>query len=195
MPLESNRSFGCCLLDAIAGSAGPPLVTPMAAGNDVRSVTLDVRSRPVRHLINPPDLTAGQRALVIALVAGGPVPDGLDERHVAAVEQTLLPKRAGEVAADWPLPRRLIWAAVGTSISAGGHRLGRRGARCGTGWLLARDLAGAGRLPELAETELAARGVLARIDREGTVRARRLPAARRVTGGVLIGFRGEIHLY
>lgn len=47
-------------------------------------------------------LAAAQRALVAALVAGGPVPPGFDPGLVGAASRALLRKRAGEVARAWP---------------------------------------------------------------------------------------------
>ncbi|MFC9433529.1 hypothetical protein [Nocardia sp. NPDC057030] len=48
-------------------------------------------------------LAARQAALVRALVAGSPVPDGFDTAAVAAAARALLHKRAGEVAHRFPL--------------------------------------------------------------------------------------------
>lgn len=49
------------------------------------------------------DLAAQQAALVRALVARGSVPDGFDAGRVDAAARALLRKRAGEVAAHWPV--------------------------------------------------------------------------------------------
>ncbi|MFI9405389.1 hypothetical protein [Nocardia sp. NPDC052316] len=48
-------------------------------------------------------LAERQAALVRALVAGSPVPDGFDSAAVAAAARALLRKRAGEVARRFPL--------------------------------------------------------------------------------------------
>ncbi|MFE9579366.1 hypothetical protein ACFYO1_23475 [Nocardia sp. NPDC006044] len=48
-------------------------------------------------------LAERQAALVRALVAGSPVPDGFDADAVAAAARALLHKRAGEVARRFPL--------------------------------------------------------------------------------------------
>ncbi|MFI6171109.1 hypothetical protein ACIBCN_30320 [Nocardia sp. NPDC051052] len=48
-------------------------------------------------------LAERQAALVHALVAGSPAPDGFDTEAVAATAQALLHKRAGEVARRFPL--------------------------------------------------------------------------------------------
>lgn len=47
-------------------------------------------------------LAARQAALVRALVAGGPVPDGLDPVRVRATSEALAHKRARQVAKSWP---------------------------------------------------------------------------------------------
>jgi hypothetical protein len=47
-------------------------------------------------------LAEQQAELVAALVAGGPVPDGVDPARLAAAREALLRKRSGEVAAAWP---------------------------------------------------------------------------------------------
>ncbi|CAM4422155.1 hypothetical protein NONI108955_26780 [Nocardia ninae] len=66
-------------------------------------------------------LAERQAALVRALVAGSPVPDGFDTEAVAAAARALLRKRAGEVARRFPLlahacgadftARFIAWAA------------------------------------------------------------------------------------
>lgn len=47
-------------------------------------------------------LAAQQAALVSALVAGGPVPEGFDPQRVRATSQALARKRARHVAKSWP---------------------------------------------------------------------------------------------
>ncbi|MEV6556703.1 hypothetical protein AB0M22_13365 [Nocardia sp. NPDC051756] len=49
------------------------------------------------------ELAERQAALVRALVAGSPAPDGFDTDSVAAAARALLHKRAGEVARRFPL--------------------------------------------------------------------------------------------
>ncbi|MFI6042188.1 hypothetical protein ACIA8C_11170 [Nocardia sp. NPDC051321] len=49
------------------------------------------------------ELAERQAALVHALVAGSPAPDGFDTEAVAAAAKALLHKRAGEVARRCPL--------------------------------------------------------------------------------------------
>jgi hypothetical protein len=48
-------------------------------------------------------LAERQAALVAALVAGAPIPDGFDPRLIETARRALLHKRAGEVARHWPL--------------------------------------------------------------------------------------------
>lgn len=49
------------------------------------------------------DLAGQQAALVRALVAGGPVPDGFDAAELAMTARALLRKRAQEVARRFPM--------------------------------------------------------------------------------------------
>lgn len=48
------------------------------------------------------DLAARQEALVRALVAGGPTPEGFDTQRIALTRAALMRKRARAVAAHWP---------------------------------------------------------------------------------------------
>jgi hypothetical protein len=102
-------------------------------------------------------LAEDQEALVAALVAGGPVPPGFDAARVAAARDALLRKRSGEVAAVWP---RLA-ASLGPqwTVEFGRWAAGRppNGA-LHDGLEFARELAAAGRLPEMARDELRQRG-------------------------------------
>jgi hypothetical protein len=132
-------------------------------------------------------LAARQRALVAALVAGGPVPEGLDPDRLAAGERALRAKRAGEVTAAWPLLARTPRFADRFAGWARGRS--PRGA-LRDGWDLARELAAAGELPGSARAELAGREVRLRYDGERDPRSRRLPAARRVPGGLLVAAPG-----
>jgi hypothetical protein len=59
-------------------------------------------------------LAAEQAALVRALVAGAPAPDGFDAGRVQATAAALRAKRAGEVAKAWP--------ALATSFGPSGWR-------------------------------------------------------------------------
>ncbi|OLB73394.1 MAG: hypothetical protein AUI14_26515 [Actinobacteria bacterium 13_2_20CM_2_71_6] len=97
-----------------------------------------------------------QAALVAALVAGGELPAGFDAARVGIARDALLRKRAGEVAAAWPL----LAAHLGTQwtvVFAGWARNRPPGGALRDGWDLARALAAAGRLPTGAAGELRAR--------------------------------------
>jgi hypothetical protein len=104
-----------------------------------------------------PDLAEQQRAVVRALVAGGPTPPGFDARRIELTRASLLRKRARGVAAHWPalgatpdFQRRFIqWA--GKRPPESGHA---EGLAFGRDWgrdlppaaRVERVLAGAGRI-------------------------------------------------
>jgi hypothetical protein len=99
-------------------------------------------------------LAARQAALVAALVAGDEVPEGIDPALVRATRAALLRKRAGEVAAAWPM----LAAALGPrwTVEFGAWAAGRPPAGAlRDGWDFARSLGT--RLPALAAEELAVR--------------------------------------
>ncbi|MDG4765557.1 hypothetical protein O7632_15840 [Solwaraspora sp. WMMD406] len=137
------------------------------------------------------DLAAAQRALVAALVHGAADPAGFDQSRLAVARAALLRKRAGEVARHWPLlaaalgPRWpadfVTWAAARSPD--GGWR---------DGWDFARALADAGALPRLAAGELAEREAGWRYDGRSAPRTRRLPALRRVPGGLVVQIAGQV---
>lgn len=139
------------------------------------------------------DLGARQRALVAALVAGGPIPAGFDEHLVEGAREALRRKRAGEVAHHWPL---LVagfgdgWLPAFACWASGRPQGGLR-----DGWDLARSLHADGRLAGPAAEELAAREVSWRYDGESPPRRRRLPAARRAGGGVVVQVVGRVRVF
>jgi hypothetical protein len=136
-------------------------------------------------------LAARQAALVAALVTGGEVPDGVDAGHLAAARSALLRKRAGEVAADWPL----LAASVGHGFIASFVVWAARRAPQGSlrdGWDFARDLNAAGRLAPLGQEELAAREITWRYDGRTAPRRRRLPALRRTPDALVIQLAGHV---
>ncbi|MGH3874494.1 MAG: hypothetical protein ACRDSR_23825 [Pseudonocardiaceae bacterium] len=138
------------------------------------------------------ELAARQAALVAALVADEKVPDGIDAEHLAVARRALLRKQAGEVAATWP------WLATsvgpGWTASFPAWALGRAShGSLRDGWDLARDLATAGQLGPLGREELAIREVSWRYDGRTAPRRRRLPALRRVPGGVVTQVAGRVH--
>jgi hypothetical protein len=100
-------------------------------------------------------LAEDQAALVAALVAGEPLPDGFDTERVRVAREALLRKRSGEVAAAWPIlaancPQWTVefreWARG--RPTEGSYR---------DGLAFARYLDEAGRLPEAARDELDSR--------------------------------------
>jgi hypothetical protein len=135
-------------------------------------------------------LAARQAALVAALVAGAPVPDGFDRRRVAAARQALLRKHAGEVARAWPvLAAECEWPGWFTEWAA--DRSPRGGLR--DGFDFARWLRSMGRLPDVAAAELATREALWWYDGQAPPRRRRLPALRRVGGTWILQVLGRAH--
>jgi hypothetical protein len=124
------------------------------------------------------DLAARQAELVAALVAGGPLPAGLDPVRVEAARRALLRKRAAEAARAWPLLAAALgpdWVAVFGADRTGTEPVG--GLR--DGWDLARRLRGRGELPARAAGELAAREGALRYDGRSAPRLRRLAPLRR----------------
>jgi hypothetical protein len=102
------------------------------------------------------NLAERQAAVVAAVTGTGPVPDGFDDRLVAVAAAALLRKRAGEVAARWPL----LAASLGPRWYrefADWARQRPTGGSLADGWSFAEDLERAGRLPALAAQELAER--------------------------------------
>ncbi len=94
-------------------------------------------------------LAERQAALVAALVAGGELPPGFDERKVAVAREALVRKRAGEAAKHWPLLAASLgpqWTVVFGQFAAGRPTAGA----LRDGWDLARRLA---RLTEAARAE------------------------------------------
>ncbi|GAA4869322.1 hypothetical protein GCM10023403_38870 [Pseudonocardia benzenivorans] len=135
-------------------------------------------------------LAARQAALVDALVAGAPVPDGFDPVRLATTRRALLRKRAGEAARHWPLLAAALgpgWPAAVAEALDGVPP----GGSLRDGWDVARWLRAAGRLPAGAVDELAAREVATRYDGSGAYRARRAPAVRRGRGSVFVQVGGR----
>lgn len=142
--------------------------------------------------MNPP-LADRQAELVAALVAGAPVPPGFDPRLVDAARRALLRKRAGEVRRHWPMLAAGLgerWLPVFTDWAAG--RVPAGASR--DGWDLARSLAAAGGLPELAAVELAVQEAVWRYDGSSPPRRRWLPVVRRGGGAVVLQFAGRVRV-
>lgn len=66
-------------------------------------------------------LAERQESLVLALVAGGPAPVGMDAGRLAATRSALLRKRAGEVALAWPALSTMDGFAVRFAAFAAGR--------------------------------------------------------------------------
>ncbi|MDT7712862.1 MAG: hypothetical protein QOG46_1551 [Pseudonocardiales bacterium] len=140
--------------------------------------------------MNRAELAARQAALLAALVAGAAVPDGLDGKRLAIARDALLRKRAGEVATAWPLLAASVgtgWAMRFAQWAAGRPPQGS----LRDGWDLARDMAAAGELAPLGRDELTTREVLWRYNGHTAPKRRRLPALRRMPGGVIVGLAGR----
>jgi hypothetical protein len=139
------------------------------------------------------DLGARQRALVAALVAGGPTPVGFDEHLVDIARAALLRKRAGEVSHHWPLLAAGFgdrWLAAFAGWATG--RAPQGGLR--DGWDLARSLRVEGRLAGPAAEELATREAAWRYDGTSPPRRRHLPAARLAGGCVVVQVAGRLRV-
>lgn len=138
-----------------------------------------------------PDLATRQRELVAALVAGAPIPAGLDRTRFTAAERALRAKRAGEVAQAWPLLAAALGETFRTLFTHWAAARPPHGA-LRDGWDFARELAASDRLPGLAVGELAARDVRSRYDGGHEPRPRRLPAVRAVPDGWLVRLPGLV---
>ena len=103
----------------------------------------------------PERFAAGQAALVRALVAGGPVPEGFDPDRVRATAAALARKRAREVARAWPV----LAADLGEAFTdrfvgfASGRPLPATGGALADGLGFARAMARQGRLSGDARVE------------------------------------------
>ena len=160
--------------------AGTPQASP--AFRDTTSASVHARSDPAA------DLAGRQAELVAALVAGAPDPAGFDRDRLAVARRALVRKRAGEVAAAWPLLAASLGPRWHDTVAA--HVAGRAPAGAlQDGWRLARDLDRCGGLSDAAAVELAEREVT--LHHDG--RRRRLPAARRCGGGVVVQIGGRVH--
>ncbi|GAA3985734.1 hypothetical protein GCM10023085_79880 [Actinomadura viridis] len=136
-------------------------------------------------------LAAAQEALVRAMAAGGPLPEGFDAGAVGAAARSILSKRAGDVARAWPELARSY--GTGWTRTFAGWAAGRptRGS-IRDAWDFARahrDELSPGAVRELAFTE-------ARWSYDGRSDPRRRRfAVRRVPGGVLVQVLGRIRVF
>jgi hypothetical protein len=130
---------------------------------------------------------------VAALVAGEAPPAGFDADRLAVARRALLRKRAGEVARAWPVLAGTLGAAWGDRFAAWAAGRAPRGS-LRDGWDLARELAAGPGLPAPAAEELAEREAAWRYDGRGEPRRRRLPAARRTPGAVVVQVAGRVRV-
>lgn len=159
----------------------------MAAGADQPDQTRPDQTQPDRA-----GLAAAQERLVASLVAGAPVPAGFDARRVGAAARALLRKRAGEVAGAWP---RLAaahgreWPVVFARWAGGRPPPGA----WRDGFDFARDHRA--ELDSDAAAELRIHEALWVYDGVRAPRRRRLPALRRVPGGLAVAAFGRVRVW
>lgn len=129
-----------------------------------------------------------QAALVAALVGAAPPPPGFDPHRLRAARGALLRKRAGEVAAAWPLLAASLGAQWSVEFGRWAHGRPPAGSlRDGWDFALTRVA-----LTAPAADELALRRARWLYDGERAPRPRRAPALRR--GGTLLAvqFGGRV---
>lgn len=131
-------------------------------------------------------LAARQEALVRALVAGGPTPEGFDEERLAAAGRALRNKRFGEVTGVWP--QLLPYGDLFRSWARDRPPLGA----WRDGWDFARE-----HRSELDVEALTALAVCEARWRHGDEpRLRRGPVVRRVPGGgFVLGFWSRVLVF
>ena len=140
-----------------------------------------------------PSLADRQLALVEALTAGRPVPEGFDGFRFEAARLALLRKRAGEVARQWPM----LAAGFGDRWK---HEFATWAAARPTqgslrdGWDLARELTRRGALPRMAAAELAEREAAWHYDGTSAPSSRRVPAVRAASGALALQIAGRVWL-
>ena len=140
-----------------------------------------------------PSLADRQLALVEALTAGRPVPEGFDGFRFEAARLALLRKRAGEVARQWPL----LAAGFGDRWK---HEFATWAAARPTqgslrdGWDLTRELTRRGALPRMAAAELAEREAAWHYDGTSAPSSRRIPAVRAASGAIALQMAGRVWL-
>ncbi len=139
----------------------------------------------------PGSLADRQAALVEALTAGNPVPEGFDGFRFEAARVALLRKRAGEVSRHWPMLAAGFGDRWKKEFSAWAAARPTQGS-LRDGWDFARDLAARGALPAVAAVELAEREVAWRYDGTTAPRSRRAPAVTATSGALAVQFTGRV---
>ncbi|MCM4081383.1 hypothetical protein [Paractinoplanes hotanensis] len=148
---------------------------------------------PVPSPARGPSLADRQLALVEALTAGRPVPEGFDGFRFEAARLALLRKRAGEVARHWPMLAASFgdrWKREFATWAAARPTLGS----LRDGWDLARDLTRRGALPPMAAAELAEREAAWRYDGASAPSSRRIPTVRTASGAIALQVAGRVWL-
>ncbi|WP_158581462.1 hypothetical protein [Actinomadura spongiicola] len=136
------------------------------------------------------ELAAAQEALVRAMAAGGPLPEGFDADAVRATARGILAKRAGEVARAWPLLAGSYGASWTATFAGWATERPTRGS-FRDGW----DFARARRADLTAEAARELALVEARWSYDGASPPwPRRAAVRRVPGGVALVARGRIRV-
>ena len=180
-----------------AGAGGAPRESPAPASSAFRRGEFRVPPRRVPHSTpaSPAsrhgDLATRQAALVDALVAGGPVPAGIDPNRLAAARRALVRKRAGAAAVQWPLLAASLgpdWPAVFAASVVDRPPT----TALDEGWRLSRALHDRGELGVGAAVELAEREVTLRRTAGGGHARRRLPAVRRAGRGIVVQLAGRV---
>jgi hypothetical protein len=139
------------------------------------------------------DLAARQAALVEALTAGKPVPEGFAGFRVEAARVALLRKRAGEVSRQWPMLAASFGERWKREFARWAAARPTRGS-LRDGWDLARDLLSRGELTGAAAEELAEREATMRYDGAEAPQPRRTPAVRSAAGAVVVQFAGRVRV-
>lgn len=137
------------------------------------------------------ELARQQAALVAALTGTGEPPTGFDQHRLQVARKALLRKRSGEVAKLWPLLRAALGTGFLPAFSAWAAARPTAGG-WSDGFAFATDLAGRDELPATARGEWRRRRLQWCVDRDGTVRRRRWPAAAVVDGRLLVQVGGRV---
>ncbi|MGI5415666.1 hypothetical protein [Actinomadura luteofluorescens] len=136
-------------------------------------------------------LAAAQEALVRAMTAGGPMPEGFDAGAVRAAAHGILLKRAGEVARAWPALAESYGTSWKAAFAAWAAERPTRGS-LRDGWDFARE--NRDRLAGDAARELALAEARWSYDGQDPPRPRRA-AARRVPGGAVVVLGRRVRVF
>ncbi|WP_250030612.1 hypothetical protein [Paractinoplanes maris] len=143
--------------------------------------------------MSTPSLGDRQAALVEALTAGRPVPEGFDAFRFEAARVALLRKRAGEVARHWPMLATSLGDRWKHEFATWAAARPTRGS-LRDGWDLARERSRHGALAPVAAVELAEREAAWRYDGTSGPRSRRTPTLGTASGAVAVQVAGRVWL-